>query len=994
MLVYNLNVVWSCTCVYTNSGKCLNMIITYHRLCLLTSLWFSLAIVNATKRINTKEDSDRLTITGDFQNFSSYIQPDVSTIVKPTLEEYALSLSQHNGYVISQSQKDLMNNLGVALLLPLTINAEYEEEKFTVPFQTNRCLATHVGPLSIMLSSEDLLFVSLLLRKVSNRSAKPEVAKDEDYEIEFTSAKLGLGLRKEAGQIIVDATQDGRINIGDRVFSVNGKCVSVYGSMTLAEFVDVLKKESRPLKIKFIRSLAGKALANASMDHDRSASSQRQIRFDKVDISLDKASITLIYNDTPVTRGHITTSMIHVKRYRAERQKMSLSVSTAITLDYFNRRAWDWEPLLEQSFLSLVTDYAETDIGPAEVTVELGDRSSGPFLINLSDAMISSVAALRDWKNMLKEADAKYDGALGTFYTDDFKQDARNAANAALQFARRQQRDRARPFVLKNKCGLSCAFVLDPISALIPSTKDWNVGVGDYGGLSDYSDDSIKVVPANEELDFSVERLKNPKGDRSDVFPTLTIAMQDLSGMELQPIQNLQIIRQGREVVPLNFGRQLSADHTQNGTVWVTWEVMSSNESTELSISSNVKLVSQLSMSIEVGVYFDFPPGSNIQSIGHVDPSEDFFVPLWILLRPLYTLYVRPSGTTYQFSQMITIQNEKCTTGSGIQMIEVRPVLKQEVGLFLAADIKEQDNSTCITLDCGLAIRNLLPASVGWQIKSVNHGPESILDGSTERNTLLDSGSVAESLVFPQDMLFLRFHLGQWSPWLSISLRDNTLANRAVELKDLFDYPTILGVRMSNRLVGLTVTLFADIWMLNSTSVPLCFGMSRQSLIRSPPQQGMPEISTAEAAFNELSLLFDSGNDTSDNNNDMTPIAWQAGTNITDSIFEYIEVKYSTVKRRWWGCENPLLTLSNIKEVSTDGAEGADWVWSDPEWVSSCHQNRYRVVQSRRHDKRCMLSWNDMIASTKPILLLTLLFLLLSESRHERCNIGRLGIRI
>ena len=86
---------------------------------------------------------------------------------------------------------------------------EFEQiEKGQAPKE--RTLAISVDPLSVMLSSEDVQLIRSVLKQWSS---EPKASSEQNgrahlFHVVFRSQRLGLGLRKESGQIVVDYVGD------------------------------------------------------------------------------------------------------------------------------------------------------------------------------------------------------------------------------------------------------------------------------------------------------------------------------------------------------------------------------------------------------------------------------------------------------------------------------------------------------------------------------------------------------------------------------------------------------------------------------------------------------------------------------------------------------------------------------------------------------------------------------------------------------------------
>jgi hypothetical protein len=58
-----------------------------------------------------------------------------------------------------------------------------------------------------------------------------------------------------------------------------------------------------------------------------------------------------------------------------------------------------------------------------------------------------------------------------------------------------------------------------------------------------------------------------------------------------------------------------------------------------------------------------------------------------------------------------------------------------------------------------------------------------------------------------------------------------------------------------------------------------------------------------------------------------------------EEVFEYLEIEYSTVKRRWWASESYDSFRMNI----TQSHENGSWGWIGEEWVSGIGLHKCQV---------------------------------------------------
>lgn len=183
-----------------------------------------------------------------------------------------------------------------------------------------------------------------------------------------------------------------------------------------------------------------------------------------------------------------------------------------------------------------------------------------------------------------------------------------------------------------------------------------------------------------------------------------------------------------------------------------------------------------------------------------------------------------------------------------------------------------------------------------------------------------------------------------------------------VQVKDELGAPLTLGVRLNPKFsrhsqgtpsatcYGIDIILYADLWLLNQTALPLVFGCPSMQLYtrrngESSDQDNTPfdDIAgriAAEAALMEIASvlefgdkgknLINSGDDSADSVGDVHLLPYQHCTHVCEEVFEYLEIESSTVKRRWWASEKH---DSLRQKPSAYVDDSGDWQWLDNCWV-------------------------------------------------------------
>ncbi|CAJ1945620.1 unnamed protein product [Cylindrotheca closterium] len=258
---------------------------------------------------------------------------------------------------------------------------------------------------------------------------------------------------------------------------------------------------------------------------------------------------------------------------------------------------------------------------------------------------------------------------------------AQRAAQAALLFATKRGADNkesasAKPFVFKNRTGVSIAFAQmsndkDQQKLFSASTSSVE-GIGEYSGLEECSPSSVVVIADKEDARFSMEVIANQglqgnvqegKGTRygsskirdyEGRFPNLVVSIQAVSGVSVDPLLNLQVYKVGSEVRHLVVKKDSDTDGDDvddeaHYSIPVVWKVEIEDNRRILTLSTAVRVVSfGFNTPIEVGVLDHKEPDSaedvsRVTSVGISRPEAAFFLPLWLALKldPV-DVYVRP----------------------------------------------------------------------------------------------------------------------------------------------------------------------------------------------------------------------------------------------------------------------------------------------------------------------------------------------------------------
>ena len=205
---------------------------------------------------------------------------------------------------------------------------------------------------------------------------------------------------------------------------------------------------------------------------------------------------------------------------------------------------------------------------------------------------------------------------------------ASNAAHAAYLFAQKRgaersgRSDSSKPFVLRNRTGVSIAFVkqLQTASTNAQQMKRLmsksSLLVGEYRGLDRYNEEDVTELADDEDAEFQMETvgsiMENFQGKSKRVrtyeghFPRLTVAIQSVAGLAVDPVKDLQVQRAG-SLIRHVFVHKSGADDTNSVDtlryyIPVVWQVEVVDNRRILTLSSAVRIVSLSSaIGIEIG---------------------------------------------------------------------------------------------------------------------------------------------------------------------------------------------------------------------------------------------------------------------------------------------------------------------------------------------------------------------------------------------------------
>ena len=673
---------------------------------------------------------------------------------------------------------------------------------------------------------------------------------------------------------------------------------------------------------------------------------------------------------------------------------------------------------------------------------------------------------------------------------------ARKAALGALIFAQKRgaetskKSDSAKPFIFRNRTGISIAFVQQGCGLRSRGSSarrlrepgeasSFTATIGEYDGLEEYGQESITELADQEDAKFNMdlidENFENSSQRRSTNqfankirsyegrYPDLTVAIQAVAGILVEPITNLQVFKVGSTIrhltVKKDNGSYTGLDSTRN-SIQVVWNVEIEDNRRILTLSTAVRLVSAgLTMPIEIGFRQDkydniknHASENVISSIGIARSEYPYYMPLWLALKlePV-SIYVRPASTgnaEHSWSELSVLQFNlfaegrviadgrqlnNSTTGRwtweetfvGLRFVCCRSKIEEKYPTwfsvygsssstllenFSTQGEKPKKNTTrqrngfdayevlSIVLDCGLTVRNMLPAVIEMEVvqgdesgprsgpkdKGASHFSFDEVEPDLSKFDTLNAGECTEvfevnySATVPK-IRIKHPYLKGWSTWAHLELGeepdivgddDNSHPNKAMAIKSItpsqvniqvpggdFGLPMTFGVRIEPKsmtdgthrihVYGLEVILYAELWIRNITSLALNFGCPANQIyepkqtFKSPSNDLITKF-TAESALMELTSLLEVGDKgtvlnqkvTEDDSENLYAIESLPGQQCRVLTEEVFE--YVEVENST--IKRKWWASENYngyhRQILDVDDTGANWKWLDEKWVS------------------------------------------------------------
>jgi hypothetical protein len=461
------------------------------------------------------------------------------------------------------------------------------------------------------------------------------------------------------------------------------------------------------------------------------ATSEKWGGLDKLDVVISNIKLTLIDDingrDMPLLRGSFENVMMKMERgiglecnsiqvkspsifslrgpdetsslpyviYDLSETISKLYGNAEFSIDYYNARNANWEPLIESFFVSGEVEHQMgsldiSNLRPGEFSVAIsdfhinhGDSTIGQPLIcvNISDSAADLlIIGLYEWKLWRTTMNCKPDTAdtpidtlnksfsfssMTNINCMSRKGDAaaQNAANAALIYAQRRGNKthkigEAKSFILRNRTGMVVRFVSEAQN----HKKDTDTKYPRFN-LCDFKESSIITVSDGNEARFSLDTVdqvelqetafpgifKNKVRSYDGTYPLLSVCLQSsLDGIRIQVLEHMSVVRIGESIRSVLVERNSELSYYDARYINVVWNVSLEKNRRVITISSAAKIVSpRCLIPIEIGAKESKKEKSDectITSLGTSTCTTDCFLPLWLELSDNRTeICIRPA---------------------------------------------------------------------------------------------------------------------------------------------------------------------------------------------------------------------------------------------------------------------------------------------------------------------------------------------------------------
>ena len=633
-------------------------------------------------------------------------------------------------------------------------------------------------------------------------------------------AQRGLGGRAQ----IIEIETSSILNLGGRSSS------SKESALTLSQ------QEFEDLKSETVITISGIAVCSVDYFHPRIAFWEPLVEPSQLFLLLEKQAGSKASTRPGQVAVEISDRLLREQSFRgnitpsvdASSKIVSLNVTDA-SAQVAVKAMSQWKEW-RKTKVSSMDDEAESDEAHHEPEIEL--RESNPLPNEDSALATPTNGAPFDNEELFLESPTLDHAAARKASRRDSKRDAaQRAAQAALIFAQKRgadsskKGDSAKPFVLRNRTGVSIAFVQGNSGSSVSRESGADEShlsvVGEYAGLAEFDPLFIKELADMEEARFSMEILSETSRVNSNTasssqqpsnkirnyegrFPSLTIAIQAVSGVSIDPLVDLQVFKVGSTVRHLLVKKVVDQTTTENNdptdySIPVVWKVEIEDNRRVLTLSTAVRVVTTaFGAQMEIGVQkmtYDDPFGKQlassqaIKSIGIARPESPLYLPLWLALKlEAVSIFVRPRavGTSrYEwgrssilrfapllsidggadrhedagtwvweetFGQLDYLRCDAVNEGgrpvwlavfSGSSASGTEQMVGSKTGKASTMNYEEEHHEVIsVALDSNVTLRNMLPMSIDWQVAHVLYGSASmsIVDGSPLRSVASTAG--------------------------------------------------------------------------------------------------------------------------------------------------------------------------------------------------------------------------------------------------------------
>lgn len=412
-----------------------------------------------------------------------------------------------------------------------------------------------------------------------------------------------------------------------------------------------------------------------------------------------------------------------------------------ISIDYYNARNANWEPLIESFFVSgevenqmgsvdrLNSRPGELSVAICDFKVDHDDRATAQPLIcvNFSDSAAEMlIIAMYEWKLWRKTlkwqsnalhiaADNPSDSLSKSFsfpsptqkeyFSKEGDLAAQNAADAAFIYAQRRGNEghkigEAKSFILKNRTGMTVKFVSEAQKIQKSTETD-----DSRFTLCNYKEASIITVSDGNEARFSLDTIdqaewqeptdpaifmRNKVRSYDGTYPLLSVCIiSSLFDTRIEVLEHLSVVRIGENFRSVLVEKKLEPSKTKARYITIVWNVSLEKNRRVITISSAAKIVSpRCLIPIEIGVKEirgKESDESNITSLGTSTCSTDCFLPLNLELSDNRAkIYIRPASCNeYEWgeSSILHLHKESSSTSNSVNDYRWKPSEKSTMNV-------------------------------------------------------------------------------------------------------------------------------------------------------------------------------------------------------------------------------------------------------------------------------------------------------------------------